>query len=151
MQRARKRAAVVSPRIDAAGDDEEPFAAAKLQGPPLFEGAAQQRHVGRMLPVRQPDDPADAVRRAEVVRDVVALEAEHAASAAGELVDGGAAHAADANDDRIVGSWHDDDRAMSPGFSIAILVIRHTRRSAARSCSQMRLFQRLSRFRRSDA
>ena len=44
-------------------------------------GAAQQRNVGNVLVVGDPNDPRDAVRRAELVRDVEALEAKDPATA----------------------------------------------------------------------
>ena len=69
---------------------------------PELVGAAQQRDVGWMLPVREPDDAVRAVRRSLIVRNVELLEPKHAQSAVGELVDGGTAHPADSDHDDVV-------------------------------------------------
>src|SRR5262249_21247808 len=55
-----------------------------------------------VLVVGQADDARDAVRGPHLVRDVVALQAEDLATAAGEVVGRGAAHAADAGDDDVI-------------------------------------------------
>src|SRR5262245_2550841 len=55
-----------------------------------------------MLPVGKANDAAEAVRRSEIVRDVELLERKDARAALGEVTRGGAAHAADAEDDDVV-------------------------------------------------
>ncbi len=92
---------VLRAAIDRAGGDQQRLAGRPLGLGPELVGAAQQRHVGRVLVVRQADDAADAVRGAHGVRDVEALQPQHALAAAGELPAGGAAHAAHADHDHV--------------------------------------------------
>ena len=93
------------PRIDRARDEEELLAEAALQFAPVLIGTAQQRHVGGILEIGEPDDPVEAVRGAHRVGNVEALEPEHPHTAPGKLPAGGRAHAADTDHDDIVGVW----------------------------------------------
>ena len=88
--------------VDRAGHVQQLLSGRRLQLAPQLVGAAQQRHVVDVLVVGEPDDPRDAVRRALLVRNVEPLEAEHSPAAARQVVERGAAHAADADDDRVV-------------------------------------------------
>jgi hypothetical protein len=60
--------------VDGAGDVEQLLAGRRLQLPPEGKGAAQQRHVARVLVVGEADDPGEAVGGAHRVGDVVALQ-----------------------------------------------------------------------------
>jgi hypothetical protein len=88
--------------LDDPGDVQELLARLPLQLAPELVRAAQERHVVGVLEVPEPDDPRDAVGRAELVRDVEALEPEHAPAAPREVVGGRASHPADADDDHVV-------------------------------------------------
>jgi hypothetical protein len=74
----------------------------RLELAPELVRAPHQRDVGRVLEVREADDARQAVRGAVLVRDVEALETEDALPAAGEMVERGAAHSADPDDDDVV-------------------------------------------------
>jgi hypothetical protein len=101
-QRALEDPGVRRACVDRAGDVQQGLARAALDLAPQLVGPAQQHHVGRVLVVGHADDPRLAVRRALVVRHVVALEAEDALPAARQVVGRRAPHAAHADDDRVV-------------------------------------------------
>src|SRR5919108_2686446 len=61
-----------------------------------------------MFEVSQPDDPVHAVRGTEIVRDVVALQAENAQTAARQLVHCGTAHSTHTDDDCVILRPHED-------------------------------------------
>ena len=75
---------------------------AALELAPELVGAAEQRDVVRVLVVGEADDPRLAVHRPALVDEAELLEPEHAAAAAREVVQRGAAHRPDAGDDRVV-------------------------------------------------
>ena len=52
--------------------------------------------------IGQPDDPSQAVRRASLVEQVELLEAKHTRATPCEVGGGGAPHASQTNDDRVV-------------------------------------------------
>ena len=78
-----------------AGDAEKRLAAGGLEIAPQRVGAAQQRHIGRMLEIAEPDDPRCAMRGAESMARFETVDADDALASASELVDGGAAHRAE--------------------------------------------------------
>ena len=88
--------------LDDPGDVEELLAGLGLELAPQLVGAPQQRHVVGVLEVGEPDDPRQPVRRAVLVEQVEALEPEDALSAPGEVVERGASHPADSDDDDVV-------------------------------------------------
>ena len=88
--------------VDGAGDLEQVASAFPFQLVPQLEGAQQQRHVRRVLVVGETDDARDAVRRAHRVRNVEALQPQRAQAAPRQVIAGGGAHTADADDDRVV-------------------------------------------------
>lgn len=73
-----------------------------FQGAPELVGPLHQRHVGRMLEVRLADDSCLSVGGPESMRWRVAVEAEDAKTAAGQLERGRAAHCAEPGDDDVV-------------------------------------------------
>ena len=90
------------PRIDTPGDVEQPLARQRLQLTPQLVRPAEQRDVGRMFPVGEPDDAGEPVRGAELVDQIEALESEHPEAPAREVIQRGAPHAAEAEDDDVV-------------------------------------------------
>ena len=84
-----------------AGDLQQPAAGLPFELPPQFIRAPQQRHVGGMLEVREPDDARAAVARSLIVRGLKLLEAEHALAARCGVRRGRAAHAAEADNDHV--------------------------------------------------
>ena len=70
---------------------------------PQLVGAKQQRYVGGVLEVGLPDDPRPAVAGPLVVRRTEALQAEHPLPASGQVRGRRAAHAAQPDDDDVVG------------------------------------------------
>jgi len=88
--------------LDDPGHVQELFAGLRLELAPELVRASQERHVVGMLEVREADDPRQPVRRAVLVQEVEALEAEHALPAARKVVERRAPHAADADDDHVV-------------------------------------------------
>ena len=66
-------------------------------------GALEQRHVIRVLEIGQADDARFAVRAAAVVSGWKAIEAQDVGAALGEVIQSGAADAACAQDDAVVG------------------------------------------------
>jgi hypothetical protein len=88
---------------------EQRLARDALQLTPELVRTTEQRHVGHVLVVREPDDPSDAVRGPELVRNVEAFEPEHAPPAASQMEERGAAHPADADDDGVVARGHAKD------------------------------------------
>src|SRR5438105_2689526 len=89
-------------RVDRAGDDEERAAGLRFQRAPQRVRPAHERHVRRMLPVRETDDAAQTVRRPEIVRDVELFQREDGGAARGQVIRCGASHSANADDDRVV-------------------------------------------------
>ncbi|MCH7653472.1 MAG: hypothetical protein IIB14_07335 [Chloroflexi bacterium] len=69
---------------------------------PQLIRSPQQGHVRGVFVVGEPDDPSEAVGRAHVVGDAVPLDPQDSLAPLRELVQGGAAHAADADHDYIV-------------------------------------------------
>ena len=67
-------------------------------------GAAQQGDILRTLEVGQADHAATAMRGAEIVRRIEAVDAEHALAAAGERLEGARAHRTEADHDHIKGT-----------------------------------------------
>ena len=59
-----------------------------------------------MFEVCQPDDPIHAVGGAHGVGDVEPVDPQHALATPCELVEGGASHATDADDDGVVDPFH---------------------------------------------
>jgi hypothetical protein len=75
-------------------------------GPALTPDAlladSQRRILGWVLVIGLSDDPRDPVRRAQVVRNVEALEAKHAPTPPRQVIHPSAHHLANAHDDGIV-------------------------------------------------
>ena len=102
MQRALQQRGIGRADIQPAGDVQQGFAEIAFQAAPTFVGTLQQRHVEGPFGIGEADDARFAVRRTVGVRDVVLLQPEHPRATLSERVTGGAAHAADANDDHII-------------------------------------------------
>ena len=102
LERAVEDGAALGARVHAAGDVEQLLARERLELAPQLVRPPQQRDVGGMLPVGQPDDPGEPVRRAVLVQQVEALQAQHAEAAAREMEQRGAAHPAEAENDDVV-------------------------------------------------
>ena len=90
------------PSLDDPGDEEELLFGLGLEFAPELVRATKQRHVVRVLEVRESDDPRQPVRRALLVQQVEALEAENAFAASGEVVERCASHPPDPDDDDVV-------------------------------------------------
>jgi hypothetical protein len=90
------------PSIDAPGDVEEPLARQRLQLAPQLVRPPEKRDVGRMFPVGEPDDAGEPVRGAVLVDQVEALQSQHPKAPAREVIERGAPHAAEAEDDDVV-------------------------------------------------
>ena len=88
--------------LDDPGYVQELFAGLGLELAPELVRPAQKRHVVGMLEVRQADDPREAMRRAVLVQQVEALEAEDALPAPREMVERRAPHPPDPDDDHVV-------------------------------------------------
>src|SRR3712207_3161183 len=73
-----KKRVVFRAGVDRSRDDQEFLARHALDLAPEFVGAAQQRNIGRILVIGQPNDAADPMRRPHAMGNVEALEAEHA-------------------------------------------------------------------------
>ena len=102
---ARPERAVVDPiaGLDDARHVQEPLARLRLELAPELVRPAHERDVRDVLEVREADDPRQAVLRGPVlVRDVEALEPQHALAPAREVVERGAAHTSDPDDDDVV-------------------------------------------------
>ena len=102
LERAGNWAAVCETGVDAAADDQQLLTGVTLELPPERVGAAEQRDVTVMLPIRQPDDASEPVRGSAAMRNLELLEAEDARAASRDVVHGGAAHAAGADHDDVV-------------------------------------------------
>ena len=87
-------------------DVEQLLAGLGLELAPELVRAAEERHVVGVLEVGEADDPCEAVRGAALVKEVEALEPEDAPAASREVVEGGAPHAADSDDDGVVSLRH---------------------------------------------
>ena len=122
---------------------------------PQLEGAQQQRYVRRVLVVGETDDARDAVRRAHGVRDVEALQPQRAQAAPRQVIAGGGAHAADADDDRVVNSaanlstslpsssfLSDQARPAAPMPDAAPGSLHHRLTRIAEDCAGVRLMTR---------
>lgn len=72
-----------------------------LKPAPELIGAAQQRHVGGMFEISEPDHPRSAVTRSLGVTRLELFKAEHPFAARGNMRGSGAAHAAEADDDDV--------------------------------------------------
>jgi hypothetical protein len=103
-QRALEDEAVRRSRVHRPGDVQEPLACHRLELAPQLVGAAQQRHVARMLEVGEPDHSCHPVGRALLVRHSEALDPEDAQAAAGEVEQGRAAETPDSDDDHVIAS-----------------------------------------------
>ena len=101
-QRARHDRAVRRADLGDAGDVQELPAARRLELAPQLVGAAQERHVGRMLEIAEPDDARLAVRGAPVVAGRKALDADHARAAARESARAPRCPCAEADDRYVV-------------------------------------------------
>ena len=88
--------------IQGAGDVQKTLLDGPLQRPPQFVGAVQERHVGRVLVIRQADDPRDAVRGAQLVRNIVLLKAQNPLAPFRQVIHRRAAHPPDTDYDRVV-------------------------------------------------
>ena len=101
---ARANGALEDPRtaFDGARHVQQLLAGLGLELAPQLVRAQHERHVARVLEVRLADDPRNAVRGAELVRHVEALETEDALPAPREVVERSAPHAADPDDDDVV-------------------------------------------------
>ena len=84
-----------------AGGVEERLAGRRFKLAPQRVGPAQQRHIGRVLEIAEPDDAGLAMRRALVVPGRKSLDACDADAAARQLIERRAAHGADANHDHV--------------------------------------------------
>ena len=91
-----------------AGEEEQVCTRIVFELVPEFVGAEEQGHVAGMLEVALPDHARVAVARAAVVSRGVTFEAENPVAAAGEGARGGAAHAAQACHDDVVGFHRKD-------------------------------------------
>ncbi len=85
-----------------AGDVDQRAPGGGLNLAPQRIGPAQQRHVGRMLEIAEPDDAGLAVRGAAVVRRGKALDADDAQAAARQLLERGAADGAEPDHHHVV-------------------------------------------------
>jgi hypothetical protein len=94
--------AVFGTRIDPSGNDQEAIIGDSFQIPPQLVRASQKRDVIGMFRVGQSNDPIDADGCTEAARHVELVEAQHSLMSAGQMVNRGAAHAAGADDDRVV-------------------------------------------------
>ena len=101
-QRAGHDRAVGRADLDDAGDVHELPAGRRLELAPELIGAAQQRHVGRMLEIAEPDDAGLAVRGAAVMARRESLDADDAQPAARKLIQRGAAHRAEPDHRHVV-------------------------------------------------
>ena len=101
-ERALEDGATLGPGIDASRDVEEPLPGETLELAPQLVGATQERDVGRMLPVGEPDDPGEPVRRAVFMHQVEALQPEHPEPSARQVKQCRAAHTSETKHDRIV-------------------------------------------------
>ena len=100
-ERARHHFAVRRADLGDAGDVEELRSRRGLKLAPQRIGPAQQRHIGRMLEIAEPDDAALAVRRALVVPRHKAFDADNADAAARELMQRRASHRAEPDHDHV--------------------------------------------------
>ena len=87
---------------------EERFPGLLFQGCPELIGALHDRDVGRIFVIGLADDAGLSVRGAEGVGRREAIEADHAAAAAGQMVGRGAPHGAEADNCHVVGCGHLD-------------------------------------------
>ncbi|MCY1528563.1 hypothetical protein D9M68_636710 [compost metagenome] len=94
--------AVARREDEAAGGGHQRAAGARLELAPDGVRAVHQRHVLVAFADGQPRDARIAMRRAAVVRWRELVDAEHARPALRELVEGGRAEGAQADDDRVV-------------------------------------------------
>jgi len=94
--------AVFGTRIDPSGDDQEALIGDSFQIPPQLVRASQKRDVIGMFRVGQSNDPIDADGCTKAARHVELVESQHPLMPAGQVVNRGAAHAAGADDDRVV-------------------------------------------------
>jgi hypothetical protein len=92
---------VLGSHVQAAGLDEH-RRARRVALLPQFVGAAQQRDVVGMLVVAESNQPRVAVRRAEIVGDVVLLESENTPATHRQLAAGGRAHRTDPDHDHVI-------------------------------------------------
>jgi len=102
-QAARHHFALGSADHQSAGDLQQPAAGLLFELPPQFIRAPQQRHVGGMLEVGEPDDARAAVARPLIVRGLKLLDAEDALAARRSMRRGRAPHAAKTNHDHVEG------------------------------------------------
>ncbi len=75
-----------------AGDVQQRPRGLGLDLAPQLVGAADQRHIGRVLEIGEADDAGVAVRRAAIVARWIAINPEHALAAARQMVERGASH-----------------------------------------------------------
>ena len=84
-----------------------------LELAPQLVGPPQQRHVGGMLPVGEPDDSGESVGGAVLVDQVEALQPEHSEAPAGEVVQRRTPHPSQTQHDHVVGQ--SSSRVRVPG------------------------------------
>ena len=101
-QRPLEQRIVLRPGVDRPGRHQQRLPGRLLRLVPQLVGPVQQRHIGRVLVIRQPDDAADPVRGAHIVRDVEPLQPEHPVPTPRQVPASGAPHAAHADDDHII-------------------------------------------------
>jgi hypothetical protein len=98
---AQRDGAVARAEVQAAGAQDQRLACVALERGPGLVGVLGQPHIDRRM-VRQPDDPRVVLRGAAHMADRELLQAQHIAAAPGQPVGGGAADAAQAQDDVFV-------------------------------------------------
>jgi len=72
--------------LEATGGDQQPLVGHSFEVMPQLVAAAQERHVRRVLVVRQPNDPRQTVRRPPLVEELELLQAEQPLAAPGQVI-----------------------------------------------------------------
>jgi hypothetical protein len=112
LERPAEHRSVLGTALDRARDDEEPLAGIGLEVAPELVRPPEERHVRRMLVVRQPDDPRQPVRGAELMQQVELLQSKHALAATRQVIGRCGPHPAQADDDDVVPIRH--GRSLRP-------------------------------------
>src|SRR5215467_7010503 len=73
---------------------------------PQFVRPLDERDIERIFEIRFANDSGQSMRRAEIVRRMKLIQAEHTKAALGEMKRRGTAHCAQANDDDFVVEGH---------------------------------------------
>src|SRR5262245_16273574 len=100
-QRPANWTAVGRTGIDASGCDQQHLSRELFELTPELVRAAEERDVCGIFPIGETNDPGQAVRRAEFVRDFELLEPENAKPSPRKVKQSRASHAADAEHDRV--------------------------------------------------